>query len=75
MRERRKNTAERPVSGSESTQRDYAEYREPETVTVSLRVEKRDRDAIEAHAADLGIKPSQLLRQWIRTAMKREGLR
>lgn len=56
-------------------QRDFATYRDTDTVTVSTRLDRRDREAIERHAEAVGLKVGQVVRTWILDAMRREGLR
>jgi flagellar biosynthesis/type III secretory pathway M-ring protein FliF/YscJ len=54
---------------------DYSEYREPETVTISARIDPRDRRAIERYAAERGLKLAQVVRVWLLERMQREGLK
>jgi hypothetical protein len=54
---------------------DYSKYTEPQTVTISARIEEADRAALARYAADRGLKPGQVVRAWILERMRREGLR
>lgn len=72
LRETRENAPQRREDGP---QRDFAAYRESDTVTVSTRLDRADRDRIDRYAAERGIKAAQLVRLWILEAMNREGIR
>jgi hypothetical protein len=77
LREARQNPPQPREDGHRATQNpvDYSKYTEPQTVTISARIEEADRAALTRYAEERGLKPGQVVRAWILERMRREGIR
>lgn len=63
-----------PQTREDAPQRDFSAYKATDTVAVSTRLSRAQRDRIARYAAERGLKPGQLLRAWILERMRQDNV-